>query len=113
MASLNSEIKEKKEPSSIRRYYQICAYGQRDNTHHIREFIYKESDGQLLKVKTFRVKKSTLDEVLKKLKPSDYKQFATFDFDEIKYPSSHDVLVSQSELLSDTHHSGYHHYSSF
>lgn len=104
------KVEKKKEVPKM--FYQVCVFPLRDQTHNVRAFVYKP-DGSLIAVKRYRVKEGALADFLKKTNVADYKQYSTYNFDEIAYPSSHDVLVQQSELLCTGNLAGYGNYASF
>lgn len=81
------------------KYYQISGYpNPKTNYREIKIFDINEYN-QITNVETKQLDKKTYKQILRRIQPQKYKVFATYDLDNIKYPSIYDIMLSRSSLL--------------
>ena len=79
-------------------FYQLATYPNKDG-YHIRRFIINGDDTY----KSVAVKYLSKDEYIKFIKENKqhkYKQYSTFDLNEVDYPLPSDISLARSDMLN-------------
>lgn len=81
-------------------FYQIAAFADlKTKSHHVRKFTINCSN-EFVSIKNHHVNKRTLDKLIRQKKNNQYKLFPVYDLDYIDYPSTSDILLLKSDILS-------------
>lgn len=89
-------------------YYQIAGFPDRTtNMTHVRKFTINCSN-EFIRVRNHHVSKKTLDKLLRMKKSNEYKLFPVYNLEYIDYPSTSDILLLKSSILTNNFdHYGY------
>lgn len=86
------------------KYYQIACFADMNNLYTVRRFRFK-NPGTYSEIKTFKLTKLQFTRLLKLLPERFYKLFATYDLDNVLYPSNGECLMALVNYGDDTYKS--------
>lgn len=81
-------------------FYQIALHAHpQTHLHHIRKFIIDENDN-IIKMSEYNIKHRYYEQLLKRKKNNEYKQYSVYNLSTVGYPQRGDILLLKSNILS-------------
>lgn len=89
LPTAETDIKE----ARITNYYQLCHFADIDGYYTIRRFRFR-NPGAYIEIKRFKLTKNQYTNLKSKLPLRFYKEFSTYDLDDVPYPSNGECLMA-------------------
>ena len=99
------------EPETLVRpykYYQLCSFiNPNTKRYHLRRFVVNNKN-EFVSIDNYMLDQNQYMRFVQTRPPNEYKLFNTYELNYVPYPSSGDLLISQSPILStNTDYSGF------
>lgn len=93
-------------PAEVK-FYQMAMYKADNGRYHVRRIVYDE-DNRIKEVKTSYLTKDKIQDFVEKRRSNSYKIYPVYSLDTVTYPSSADITLARSVILSaDYNYTGY------
>lgn len=89
-------------------YYQICTFpNPKTKKLHMRQFVV-DQDHNFVNVSNYQLSSNQYKKFISTKRPNEYKWFSTYDLENVNYPSLHDILMLESDILNtDSSYTGF------